>query len=95
MMNNRFFLKIMLAIIAVGWSYVYYNAYARTSNNIRVVVFNPYSFDTQLKVKCDWRNSTGRWRLNKIYSLDGKKKVAVSVPNDIKRCEIWPKVGKF
>lgn len=53
---------------------------------------NPYSFDVRLEVKCDWEWQARRYKFHQFIVVPGKQQTLIKVPNNLKFCEIWPKV---
>jgi hypothetical protein len=53
-------------------------------------VSNPYSFNVDMEIKCDW---TGKnYRMYKRMLFKKKQITYLKVPSNLKRCELWPHV---
>lgn len=62
------------------------------TNVVTIQTANPYSFAVRLEVKCDWDWRSGRYAFHQWLVVPGKKQTLIKVPNNLKFCEIWPKV---
>jgi len=59
---------------------------------VTIQTANTYRFDVRLEVKCDWDWRSGQYRFHQFIVVPGKKKTVIRVPNNLKFCEIWPKL---
>lgn len=59
------------------------------------VLYNPYSFDVKLELKCDWNNKSKKFDLHEKYLLKSRNNKIIILPGYYKKCEIWPKVKLF
>ena len=59
---------------------------------VRITTFNPYTFSARLELKCDWDGRKGAYGFHRFITVRGKGATLVDVPNNMKSCEIWPKI---
>jgi len=69
---------------------------------ISISAHNTYIFGSSIRVKCDWVGANGKdveekskWKFMETYYIPKKSKVEIEVPKDVKKCQIWGKLGKF
>jgi hypothetical protein len=65
---------------------------AETGMVVMIQTANPYRFDVRLEVKCDWEWQKGAYRFHQFIVVPAKRQTLIKVPNNLKLCEIWPKV---
>jgi len=63
------------------------------SGTVVIQTANPYTINVDLEVKCDWEWRKGKYLFHKFITVPGKRKVLINVPNNLKFCEIWPKIS--
>jgi hypothetical protein len=61
-------------------------------SGIIVKVYNPYRVKIQLQVKCDYDNKIKRFKYNKTKTITKRGNTKFILPDNIKRCQVWPKV---
>jgi len=61
-------------------------------NTVILEVNNPYSMEVRLEVKCDHDWTLNRFRFHRFISVGANQGTTIAVPNNLKRCQIWPKV---
>jgi hypothetical protein len=59
---------------------------------VTIQTANPYRFSVRLEVKCDWDWQKGRYRFHQFIVVPGKQQTQIKVPNNLRFCEIWPKI---
>jgi len=67
----------------------------KPSKTIDITLNNPYGFDLDLEVKCDWNNSAKAFLFQTKITVPAKRAIQVRLPSWHKKCEIWPKVRFF
>jgi len=81
-------LLIMAGIVKLAVAH----ANSLKANTIRITAFNPYRLDVRLEVKCDHDWKTNRFVFHKFIDVPGKQDTVIYVPNNMKDCQIWPKI---
>lgn len=66
--------------------------YKKEPKVVEITVHNPYYFSTRLEVKCDHDYKKRRFRYHRFITVYGKHNTIIRMPNNMKRCQIWPKV---
>lgn len=82
-----FLVTFFLGICVFGFSY--------REENIVIEVNNPYGFNIQAEVKCDWNESIKDFSLKKSYLFQAFKKTKIIMPKEYLKCEIWPNLKLF
>ena len=60
--------------------------------SIITVVFNPYNVKIRLRIKCNYNQKLKKFEYDKTILINEKNKGKFILPNNIKRCQVWPKV---
>jgi hypothetical protein len=58
----------------------------------KIGVYNSYSLSLRLEVKCDHDWKTKRFLFHKFVVVKGKKKTTIIIPNNMRKCQVWPKI---
>jgi len=64
----------------------------RPPSTVLIQAFNPYRIDVSLEIKCDHDWLKGRYRFHQFVAVPGKGRADIVAPNNMARCEIWPKI---
>jgi hypothetical protein len=62
------------------------------SNYVKIQTFNPYGFDVEAEVKCNFDGIKKSYKFYKVVIIPKKSYYVINVPNNLTTCEIWPKV---
>ena len=81
---------IVVAIIVVR--VVYAHASGSKADIIKITTYNPYRIGARLEVKCDHDWKTNRFVFHKFIDVPGKQNTVIRVPNNMRDCQIWPKI---
>jgi hypothetical protein len=102
---NSIVVIILMALTAVFFSSALSKAKpppTTEENTVNITAYNTYIFGSSIRVKCDWIGANGRsveekskWKFMETYYIPKKSKVSIKVPKDVKKCQIWGKLGKF
>jgi hypothetical protein len=84
------FLIGVLTAIVLGISFSSSNA---SNGVIKITAYNPYSIRAQIELKCNWR--IDRFMFHKFIEIPGKHNTIIYVPNNMRDCQIWPKIFIF
>ena len=84
---------ILVFATPIIWSVVYAHASGlKADNTIRITAYNPYRLSVRLEVKCDHDWKTNRFLFHKFIDVPGKQDTVIQVPNNMRDCQIWPKI---
>ena len=82
-MKYLIILAIILLFIGVSFG---------SDNSTKLVIYNPYSLGVKVEIKCDYNYKTKKFEFHKFMKVPGKKNTIISVPKNLNRCQIWPKI---
>lgn len=66
-----------------------------TSNTVEIALSNPYRFDVNVLIKCDWNAERKAFGYETYFLAKHDRITTVHLPNNPKRCQIYPKVLFF
>ena len=82
-------------LVLLAWIFVSVNSQAQETqqpNTVKLETYNPYNLDVSLEVKCNHNHYLKKWDYYKKFTVKGKSKFSLVVPNNLKTCQIWPKI---
>lgn len=56
----------------------------------KLEVYNPYTVELKLEVKCDHDYKTNKYKYYKIVTIRRQSNITLYTPQNLNRCEIWP-----
>jgi hypothetical protein len=62
-----------------------------TKNTVSLQVSNPYKFDAEIEVKCDWDGK--EYLFYRKLFFRGKEVTTIVMPSNIRKCEMWPHIN--
>lgn len=68
------------------------NREQEAQNKVELQVSNPYRLQMNLEVKCDWDRDMEQYMLHKKIEIPAKKITIIRLPNNLKKCEVWPQI---
>lgn len=83
----------LFTVVLLSWILSTGNSQAEETqqpNTVKLETYNPYNLDVALEVKCDHR--LNRWTYHKKFTVKGKSRFSLLVPNNLRNCQIWPKI---
>ena len=60
-----------------------------------IQISNPYSFDVDAEVKCDWNEEKKAFEFHQRFVFPANQITKLQIPKAQKSCEIWPHVQLF
>ena len=81
--------KILIIIVLLLTLGFYYRK-CSAQPNVSINVYNVYSLNITIQVKCDYDNKTKQFQLDRIYKIPGDSSIQIIVPNHYKNCQVWP-----
>lgn len=70
------------------------NAFTKREG-ITLNVNNPYKFNVDVRVKCDWQNETKAFAFDRKFLLKRERVTEIKVPAGLNACQIWPHLRLF
>ena len=67
----------------------------RSPNTLTIKISNPYSFDVDAEVKCDWNDEKQTFDYHERFVFPADQITNIQIPKAQKSCEIWPHVKLF
>jgi len=65
------------------------------SEQLTIQISNPYSFDVNAEVKCDWNEEKKTFDFHKEFLFPAESLTKIIIPKAQQSCEIWPHVNLF
>jgi hypothetical protein len=70
-------------------------SYGYQTNQAVITVNNPYRLIVHLEIKCDWSNKINDFIYKRNIVVKGNSSNKIYIRNDLKDCQVWPKVRWF
>lgn len=83
---------ILMVAASIVVCVVHAHASSSKTNTIKITTYNPYRIRANLEIKCDHDWRTNRFVFHKFIDIPGKQNTVIRVPNNMKDCQVWPKI---
>jgi hypothetical protein len=93
MIKTDLTIGLIVLLLLTSYGLVAYSLQPSTS--IVIQISNPYSFQVEAEVKCDWNNEKQAFSYHKHLVFPSDQITKIEIPKTQKLCEIWPKVRFF
>jgi len=93
--SSAFFAISGIILFLITWiCAIYFSCYANEkeiNKQVKLTIYNPFFIGVELEVKCDWDTKyNNNYKYYNIVTVPKRKNIELNVPNNMKRCEVWP-----
>jgi hypothetical protein len=86
---------VALCCLVVLFSYLMVAHGDNIPSTLNIQISNPYSFDVDAEVKCDWNDEKQEFNFYKRFIFPADQITKIEIPKAKRQCEVWPHVQLF
>ena len=96
MKEHFYWVGLIICVFFVMFSLSILSSMAASQESAIVIqISNPYSFNVEVEVKCDWVNEKHEFDFHRKLVFMAGQVTRVEIPKTQRNCELWPYVQLF